>query len=87
MKLSTRVALAVGTVVPLLVLAAGVLLLQLVAQDLHTQQDAHLRERAGAVAKDAKALLRATATGRQAAEQARQRKLFASALEIGRAHV
>ncbi|MFE3323526.1 sensor histidine kinase [Streptomyces sp. NPDC059176] len=83
MRLSTRIALAAGTVVPLLVLASGFLLLQLVTRDLHAQQDAHLRERADAVAKDAQALLRATATGRQAAEQARQRKLFSAAMDVG----
>ncbi|MYX35826.1 MULTISPECIES: HAMP domain-containing sensor histidine kinase [unclassified Streptomyces] len=83
MRLSTRVALAVGVVVPLLVLASGVLLIRLVAADLHAQQDAHLRERAAAVATDAKALLRATAADRPAAEQARTRRLFSSALDVG----
>ncbi|MFB7287633.1 sensor histidine kinase [Actinacidiphila glaucinigra] len=83
MRLSTRVALAVGVVVPLLVLASGVLLIRLVATDLHAQQDAHLRERAAAVAADAKALLRATAADRPAAEQARTRRLFSSALDVG----
>ncbi|MFF7210991.1 sensor histidine kinase [Streptomyces sp. NPDC008238] len=83
MRLSTRVALAVGVVVPLLVLASGALLIRLVAADLHAQQDAHLRERATAVAADAKALLRATAADRPAAEQARTRRLFSSALDVG----
>ncbi|MDX2647022.1 HAMP domain-containing sensor histidine kinase [Streptomyces sp. PA03-1a] len=83
MRLSTRVALAVGVVVPLLVLASGALLIRLVAADLHAQQDAHLRERATAVATDAKALLRATAADRPAAEQARTRRLFSSALDVG----
>ncbi|GGO87422.1 hypothetical protein GCM10012280_25820 [Wenjunlia tyrosinilytica] len=76
-------ALAVGAVVPLLVLASGALLLRLVAGDLHAQQDAHLRERAAVVAKDAKALLRATAAGRPAAAQVRERRLYASALDVG----
>ena len=35
MKLATRIALAVGATVPVLVLAAGWLLLLLVAHDLH----------------------------------------------------
>ncbi|WP_431959077.1 sensor histidine kinase [Actinacidiphila sp. bgisy160] len=83
MRLSTRVALAVGVVVPLLVLASGALLIRLVAADLHAQQDAHLRERATAVAPDAMALLRATAADRPAAEQARTRRLFSSALDVG----
>lgn len=50
MKLSTRIALAIGVTVPVLVLAAGWLLLQLVARDLHAEQDAHLRERAAVAA-------------------------------------
>ncbi|MEU3922148.1 HAMP domain-containing sensor histidine kinase [Streptomyces sp. NPDC029004] len=84
MKLSTRIALAVGCTVPVLVLAAGWVLLQLVARDLHAQQDAHLRERATLVAADARRLLRATAADRPAAvEQARERQLYASALDVG----
>ncbi|MGW3244844.1 sensor histidine kinase [Streptomyces sp. NPDC001070] len=83
MRLSTRLALAVGVVVPLLVLASGALLIRLVAADLHAQQDAHLRDRATAVAGDAQALLRATAADRPAAEQARTRRLFSSALDVG----
>lgn len=83
MRLSTRIALVVGTVVPLLVLAGGALLLRMIANDLHAQQDAHLRDRAAAVKADAKALLRATAKDRPAAEQTRQRQLFTSALDVG----
>ena len=49
-KLSTRIALAVGVTVPVLVLAAGWVLLRLVARDLHAEQDAHLRERAAVAA-------------------------------------
>lgn len=84
MRLSTRIALAVGATVPVLVLATGWLLLRLVAADLHDQQDTHLRERAATVAKDARGLLRASAADRSAAvEQARQRQLFTSALDVG----
>ncbi|WP_405877361.1 HAMP domain-containing histidine kinase [Streptomyces sp. NBC_01136] len=84
MRLSTRIALAVGAAVPVLVLATGWLLLRLVATDLHHQQDTHLRERAAAVAKDARGLLRASAADRSAAvEQARERRLFISALDVG----
>ncbi|WP_351224840.1 HAMP domain-containing sensor histidine kinase [Streptomyces sp. NPDC002133] len=84
MKLSTRIALAVGITVPLLVLAAGWVLLQLVARDLHAEQDAHLRERAAHVAADARRLLRVTAADRSAAvAQARERQLYASALDVG----
>ncbi|TQK44334.1 two-component system sensor histidine kinase PrrB [Streptomyces sp. SLBN-118] len=84
MRLSTRVALVVGTLVPLLVLAGGAVLLRMVANDLHKQQDALLRERASAVVPEARALLRAVAKHRpQATEQARQRQLFDSALDVG----
>ncbi|MGW1887023.1 sensor histidine kinase [Streptomyces sp. NPDC001970] len=84
MKLSTRIALAVGITVPLLVLAAGWVILQLVARDLHAEQDAHLRERAALVAADARRLLRVTAADRPSAvEQARERQLYASALDVG----
>ncbi|GBQ03474.1 two-component sensor histidine kinase [Streptomyces spongiicola] len=84
MKLSTRIALAVGVTVPLLVLAAGWLLVRLVAAELHTQQDALLRDRAGTVAKDARGLLRASAADRPpAVEQARERRLYGSALDVG----
>ncbi|MEU0430049.1 HAMP domain-containing sensor histidine kinase [Streptomyces sp. NPDC006290] len=84
MRLSTRIALAVGATVPILVLATGWLLLRLVAADLHDQQDAHLWESAAAVAKDARGLLRASAADRSAAvEQARERRLFTSALDVG----
>ncbi|MFD9219672.1 sensor histidine kinase [Streptomyces sp. NPDC060064] len=84
MKLSTRIALAIGVTVPVLVLAAGWLLLRLVARDLHAEQDAHLRERAAVAAGDARRLLRATAADRPAAvEQARERQLYASGLDVG----
>ncbi|MFD5029485.1 sensor histidine kinase [Streptomyces sp. NPDC058405] len=84
MRLSTRIALAVGATVPVLVLASGGLLLRLVENDLHREQDTHLRERATAVAQDAKALLRATGADRpDAVEQARERRLFTSALDVG----
>jgi two-component system sensor histidine kinase PrrB len=83
-RLSTRIALAVGATVPVLVLATGWLLLRLVAADLHDQQDAHLRQSASAVAKDARGLLRASTADRSAAvEQARERRLFTSALDVG----
>ncbi|MET7612910.1 two-component sensor histidine kinase, partial [Streptomyces seoulensis] len=43
MRLSTRIGLAVGCTVPLLVLASGWLLTQLVARDLNRAGDQHLR--------------------------------------------
>ncbi|NEA48916.1 two-component sensor histidine kinase, partial [Streptomyces sp. SID10815] len=61
MRLSTRIGLAVGCTVPLLVAASGWLLLHLVARDLHRVEDQHLRRRAAALAPDARALLRAAA--------------------------
>ncbi len=83
MKLSTRIALAVGITVPLLVLVSGWLLVQLVAHDLHREEDQQLRARATAVAKDARELLRVTAADRPRAADARERKLYNAALDVG----
>ncbi|WP_225846653.1 sensor histidine kinase KdpD [Streptomyces sp. HPF1205] len=84
MRLSTRIALAVGVVVPLLVLASGWVMVRLVAHDVHTGADKHLRERAAAVGTDARNLLRAMANDRPASvEQARRRRLFSAALDVG----
>ncbi|MGW2964321.1 sensor histidine kinase [Streptomyces sp. NPDC001220] len=83
MRLSTRIGLAVGVTVPLLVLASGWLLLQLVGHDLHSAEDDHLRARATAVAQDARALLRASAGGRPKAADTRERQLFSAALDVG----
>jgi len=83
MRLSTRIGLAVGLTVPLLVLASGWLLLRLVAADLHQEEDDHLRERAAAVAPDARALLRAAAADRPKAANTRERQLYSAALDVG----
>ncbi|WP_129306536.1 HAMP domain-containing sensor histidine kinase [Streptomyces sp. L2] len=83
MRLSTRIGLAVGCTVPLLVLASGWLLLHLVARDLRQTEDQHLRQRALAVAPDARALLRASAGDRPKAADTRQRRLFSAALDVG----
>ncbi|WP_316745308.1 HAMP domain-containing sensor histidine kinase [Streptomyces sp. MK7] len=83
MRLSTRIGLAVGCTVPLLVAASGWLLLHLVARDLHRVEDDHLRRRAAAIAPDARALLRATRNGRPKAADTRERQLFSSALDVG----
>ncbi|MFI1162893.1 sensor histidine kinase [Streptomyces sp. NPDC020801] len=83
MRLSTRIGLAVGCTVPLLVAASGWLLLNLVGRDLHRVEDDHLRQRAAAVAPDARALLRATENGRPRAADTRERQLFTAALDVG----
>ncbi|MET7453769.1 HAMP domain-containing sensor histidine kinase [Streptomyces sp. NPDC005574] len=83
MKLSTRIALAVGVSVPVLVLASGWLLLHLVAGDLRTQQDDQLRARATVVAKNAKAYLDVAGTDHPLLEQVRRRRLVTSARDVG----
>ncbi|AVH56445.1 MULTISPECIES: sensor histidine kinase [Streptomyces] len=83
MRLSTRIGLAVGCTVPLLVLASGWLLLTLVARDLYRAEDAHLRERAAAAVPEARALLRASAAGRPKAADTRERQLYSAALDVG----
>lgn len=84
MRLSTRIALAIAVLVPLLVLGSGWIMVRLVAHDVHAQADAHLRDRTAAVRTDARNLLRAMANDRSAdVEQARQRKLFTAALDVG----
>ncbi|WTI16127.1 HAMP domain-containing histidine kinase [Streptomyces sp. NBC_00820] len=83
MRLSTRIALAVGCTVPLLVLASGWLLLHLVARDVRGAGDQHLRQRAAAVAPDARSLLRASANDRPRAADTRERRLFDAALDVG----
>ncbi|MFG3047769.1 ATP-binding protein [Streptomyces sp. NPDC048241] len=83
MRLSTRVGLAVGCTVPLLVLASGWLLTHLVARDLHRAGDQHLRQRAAAIAPDARSLLRASAGHRPKVADQRERRLFSAALDVG----
>ncbi|MFE7172242.1 sensor histidine kinase [Streptomyces sp. NPDC057616] len=83
MRLSTRIGIAVGVTVPLLVLASGWLLLRLVDRDLHSAEDDHLQARAAAVAPDARALLRASANGRPKAADTRERQLYTAALDVG----
>ncbi|MBT2382465.1 HAMP domain-containing sensor histidine kinase [Streptomyces sp. ISL-11] len=83
MRLSTRIAIAVGAVVPLLVAASGWVLVSLVTKDLHAQADQRLTERAHSVAGAARGLLRASSQDRPRAEQARQRELLTSALDVG----
>ncbi|MFE0192377.1 sensor histidine kinase [Streptomyces sp. NPDC058989] len=83
MRLSTRIALAMGIAMPLLVLGSGALLLRLVTHDVHAEQDAHLRERAAVLLPMARGLLRTEAGGRprQAANQ--ERRLLDAGLDVG----
>ncbi|MCD0485281.1 HAMP domain-containing histidine kinase [Streptacidiphilus sp. ASG 303] len=83
LSLAARVAVAVGVTVPLLVLAAGGLLLRLVDRDLDRQRDGDLRARAAAAAPLARGLLAAQLDGRPRAERTRQRLLFSAALDVG----
>ncbi|MEU6890222.1 HAMP domain-containing sensor histidine kinase [Streptomyces sp. NPDC046557] len=83
MKLATRIALSVTVVVPLLVLAAGLLVLGLVTRDLHQQQDSRLRGRASAVLPDVRTLLAAELKGRPKVEQNQHRKVLGDALDAG----
>lgn len=83
MRLSTRITVAVGFLVPVLVLVCGGLLHLLIAHDLHAEQDTHLRQRAAGVARDARKLLRVTADGKPALAQQRERQMFGSALDVG----
>ncbi|RKE22368.1 HAMP domain-containing sensor histidine kinase [Streptomyces sp. TLI_171] len=83
MRLSTRIALGAAVLVPLLVVAAGVLLLPLVNSDLHRRQDAQLNARAAALLPNARALLAADSRGRPKAEQNQQRKVLDAALDAG----
>ncbi|MEU6065457.1 MULTISPECIES: sensor histidine kinase [Streptomyces] len=83
MRLSTRIALAVGASVPLLVLASGWLLLHLVTGDLRAHRDDQLRARATVVAKNAKAYLDVAGTDHPILEQVRRRRLVNSARDVG----
>ncbi|MBF9073515.1 sensor histidine kinase [Streptacidiphilus fuscans] len=83
MKLSTRIALSVSLTVPLLVLAAGALLLGLVGHDITQQQDTRLRTLAVAVTPDVRSLLAADRAGRPRAAQNQNRRVLDSALDSG----
>ncbi|MFF4401720.1 sensor histidine kinase [Streptomyces sp. NPDC001480] len=83
MKLSTRIALAVGVSVPVLVLASGWLLLHLVSSDLRTHQNDQLRARATVVAQNAKAYLDVAGTDHPLLKQVRRRRLINSARDVG----
>ncbi|MFI8221376.1 sensor histidine kinase [Streptomyces sp. NPDC085932] len=83
MRLSTRIAIPVGITVPLLVLAAGWLLVRLVANDLDQQRDERLRARGVAIASIARDYLLATSRDRPAAARLCHEKLLAAAMDVG----
>jgi two-component system sensor histidine kinase PrrB len=83
MRLSTRIAIAVGVTVPLLVLASAALLLRLVTVDAHAAQDSHLRDRAAVVLPMARNLINVDRAGRYRQERNREHRLFATALDVG----
>jgi two-component system sensor histidine kinase PrrB len=82
-KLSTRIAIAVGVIVPLMVLASGALLLRLVAADARAEQDSRLQARASAVMPFARTFLAAWRSGQTVREHNREQRLFAAALDVG----
>ncbi|MGD3109544.1 sensor histidine kinase [Streptomyces sp. YGL11-2] len=83
MRLSTRIAIVVGAVVPLLVAASGWVLVGLVGRDLLAQADQRLDARARSVATAARGVLLAESRGRPKGEHAHRRKLATAALDIG----
>lgn len=83
MRLSTRLAVAVGVSVPLLVLATGWLLLSLVADDLRAHQDAQLSARATAVATNANRYLHAKEDDQPVIAEKSRRRLEGSARDMG----
>ncbi|MFB6436065.1 sensor histidine kinase [Streptomyces sp. NPDC056411] len=83
MRLTTRIALAMGIAMPLLVLGSGALLLRLVTHDVHTKQDARLRERAAVLLPTARGLLRVEGSGRPQRVANQERRLLDAGLDIG----
>ncbi|MGA4952039.1 sensor histidine kinase [Streptomyces lydicamycinicus] len=83
MRLSTRIAVAMGIAVPLLVLGSGALLLRLVTHDVHREQDAHLRERAAVLLPLARGLLQVEGTGRPRKTANHERRLLGAGLDVG----
>ncbi|MFJ1702874.1 sensor histidine kinase [Kitasatospora sp. NPDC088346] len=69
--------------VPLLVVAFGLLLLPLVNRDLHRQEDSVLTDRAAAVLPSVRTMLAADRRGRPKSEQNQQRKVINEALDAG----
>ncbi|MER6845872.1 sensor histidine kinase [Streptomyces platensis] len=83
MRLSTRIALAMGIAMPLLVLGSGLLLLRLVTHDVHAGQDAHLRERAAVLLPLARGLLRTEGNGKPRKAANQERRLLDAGLDVG----
>ncbi|MEX2969461.1 sensor histidine kinase [Streptomyces sp. C184] len=83
MRLSTRIALAMGIAMPLLVLGSGLLLLRLVTHDVHAEQDARLRERAAVLLPLARGLLRTEDSGRPRKAANQERRLLDAGLDVG----
>ncbi|WP_037602218.1 sensor histidine kinase [Streptacidiphilus rugosus] len=83
MKLSTRLALTVALAVPLLVLAAGALLLGLVNHDIRQQQDSQLRSLSVALVPDVQRELAANRAGRPKVVQNQGRRVLDAALNAG----
>ncbi|MFE5329150.1 sensor histidine kinase [Embleya sp. NPDC056575] len=83
MKLSTRVALSVAVLVPLLVLGAGTLVVHWVRADLLARQDQQLQQRAERLTPPARALLRTDLDVRQQALRTRQYRVLSMALDVG----
>ena len=83
MKLSTRIAISVAVLVPLLVLGAGALVVRWARHDLTNRQDRLLCERADSLEEPAELLARATEDDREQVARTRQYRLFALALDVG----
>ncbi|MFE1177040.1 sensor histidine kinase [Streptomyces sp. NPDC058773] len=83
MRLATRIAVAMGIAMPLLVLGSGLLLLRLVTHDVHAGQDAHLRERAAVLLPLARGLLRTKNSGHPQKAANQERRLLDAGLDVG----
>ncbi|MFI6663025.1 sensor histidine kinase [Streptomyces sp. NPDC050523] len=83
MRLSTRIALAIGLSVPLLVLAFGWVLLTMLTGDLRAQQGSQLSARATVITRNAKNFLQVAGGNRPVVEKTRRHRLVSSAVDVG----
>ncbi|MEU0938297.1 HAMP domain-containing sensor histidine kinase [Embleya sp. NPDC005971] len=83
MKLSTRIALSVAVLVPLLVLGAGTLVVRWARHDLTQRQEQQLQQRAERLAPPARFLARTDLDERQQAIRTRQYRILGLALDVG----